>query len=217
MNKRVLLLHGFNKREKDMFILSKNLKSFGWDTVPVRLPLTFKEVEYASKVFEEIVKEIVTNLKDKERIHMVGHSTGGLIIRHFLYKGKYSKFINRCVLIATPNKGCKLADFAGKLPKVYINIFKTLKSLQRDNIKRLKLYNSKEIQIGGIAGNNNNLFLGRLINEENDGRVEVSSVKDEFLKDFIVLPYGHKEIHYKLETARLIDNFLRTGRFGKEY
>jgi hypothetical protein len=38
-------------------------------------------------------------------------------------------------------------------------------------------------------------------------------VKFDGLKDFVELPYGHKDIHYQLETVELIDAFLKNGRF----
>ena len=45
----------------------------------------------------------------------------------------------------------------------------------------------------------NKLLLGKLLTGENDGRVTVNSVYYEGLKYFIILPYQHKEIHYKWE------------------
>ena len=65
-----------------------------------------------------------------------------------------------------------------------------------------------------IAGNKNKLLFGRLIKSENDGRVAVDSVSFEGLKEFIVLPYHHKEIHHRQETAELVHRFLQEGTFG---
>ncbi|PAB60996.1 alpha/beta fold hydrolase [Anaeromicrobium sediminis] len=213
MNQKVVLVHGYNKNSNDMKVLKRNLEKIGYKGVVVDLPLTYKEIEYCAFVFEGIIYEIIKNLKPNEKINIVGHSTGGLIIRHLLSTSKYISKINKCVLVATPNNGSELADIAGNMSKILINIFKTLKSLQCQEVKALKLENSHEIEIGAIAGNRNNLFLGYLLSDENDGRVTVKSVKFAGLKDFVVLPYGHKEIHYMWETARLIDTFIKTGKF----
>jgi hypothetical protein len=70
-----------------------------------------------------------------------------------------------------------------------------------------------DVEIAAIAGNKNNLFLGNLIRDENDGRVELSSVFYPELKDIITLPFGHIEIHHQQETAKWVDTFLRTGKF----
>ncbi|GAB6100642.1 alpha/beta hydrolase [Halanaerocella petrolearia] len=208
---RVVLVHGYNKNKNDMIILKENLKKLGYEGMLVDLPLTFKKVEDSSIIFKKKVEEIISNLEENEKVSFVGHSTGGLIIRYFLSNTEYLDKINRAILIATPNQGSKLADIASKL--LFTKIFKTLNSLQTDNVKKLGLENIDAIEIGAIAGNKNNLILGKLLKNENDGRVQVDSVKYEDLTDFIVIPYNHKEIHYQFKTAELVDSFLKNGRF----
>lgn len=217
MKQKVILVHGYNKSCKDMVTLKENLEKLGYEGIVVDLPLTFKDIEYATLVFEEKVAEIICDLNEDEKISMIGHSTGGIVIRLLLSKIKYIDKIHRCVLIATPNKGSRLADITSVLSSVFINIFKTLKSIRTENIEKLNLKHIDRIEVGAIAGNKNNLFLGKLLNHENDGRVEVDSVEYAGLKDFIVVPYGHKEIHYKFEVAKLIDDFLKYGSFNKYY
>lgn len=215
MKRKVILVHGYNKSSRDMSILKKNLDDLGYEGILVNLPLTFKEIEYATLVFEEIIEKIICNLKEDEKISLVGHSTGGLVIRLFLSNTKHIDRIHRCVLIAAPNKGSQLANIASKISSIFINVFRTLKSLRSKNIEELKLKHIDSIEIGAIAGNKNNLFLGKLLKSENDGRVEVKSVKYKGLKDIIVVPYGHKEIHHKFEVAELVDTFLKNGDFNK--
>lgn len=68
--------------------------------------------------------------------------------------------------------------------------------------------------MAAIAGNKSNLFLGKLLIKENDGRIRVESVEIPRLKAFVVLPYGHKDIHYQKQTANLVANFLNFGSFN---
>lgn len=211
--KKIILIHGYNRDHNDMTTLKDNLEELGYEIILVDLPLTFKRIEYCTDIFKREVQEIISRLPKEEKISLVGHSTGGLIIRNFLTITQHKGKIDKCVLIGTPNKGSKLADIAAKVANIFVDIFKTLKSLRTKNIERLNLYAGTEIEIGAIAGNKNNLLLGNLLKRENDGRVRVDSVKYDNLKDFIVLPYGHKEIHYKFETAKLIDNFLKYKKF----
>ena len=35
------------------------------------------------------------------------------------------------------------------------------------------------------------------------------------MADFIAAPYVHTQLHRRVETARPVDRFLRTGRFGE--
>lgn len=193
--------------------LARNLEILGYDCILPNLQLTYREIEHASFVVEGILEEMIKfDLHHDEQVHFVGHSTGGLVIRKLISETKYVHRIGRCVLIATPNKGSKLADIAGKV-KGYVEIYKTLKSLSSEAVEKLHLGNDADIEIAAIAGEKNNLMLGNFIGATNDGRVEVESVYFPNLKDFIILPYGHKEIHHQVETARWTDVFLRTGKF----
>lgn len=214
MKNKNILIHGYYKSYKDMRVLKANLDKLGYDNILVDLPLTFRTIDYSNSVFTEIISGIVAGLKTGEQLNLIGHSTGGLIIRYFLSTAPNISFINKCVLIATPNKGSELADIAGRFSRKFIRLFKTLESLQTKEILDMQLKNGfSNIEIGGIAGNKCNLLLGHLLSEENDGRVTVKSAKLEGLRDFIVLPYGHKEIHYKFLTAELIDAFIKHSRF----
>ncbi|WP_097025615.1 lipase family alpha/beta hydrolase [Clostridium peptidivorans] len=211
-----ILIHGYNKNKNDMTILSKNLEKLNHKCILVDLPLTYKEIDYATFIFEGIVEEILKGMKKNQKVNLIGHSTGGLIIRKYLLQSKNRYRINKCVLIATPNNGSELADMAGNYFNILTYIFKTLNSLKTENVKRVDFINDERIKIGAIAGRNDKLVLGKLLNGENDGRVTVNSVYYEGLEDFAILPFQHKEIHYKWKTAKLIDDFIETGRFIKE-
>lgn len=208
-----ILVHGYTKNKNDMRVLARNLERLGHTCFLVDLPLMFHDIKYASSVLEENVKSILKEIGKDKKINFIGHSAGGLVIRDFLERTKYSQHINKCVLIATPNNGSDLADMATKYLKVSSNIFKMLQYIKTDYVKNMREINYKKIKVGAIAGNKNNLLLGVLLKEENDGRVKVKSVFQDSLDDFIILPYGHEEIHYKEDTAKLVDNFIMRGKF----
>lgn len=213
MKKISILIHGYNKNQRDMGVLKENLEKLGHEAIVVNLPLTFHDITYAISVFENRIEEILVDLQHNEKINLIGHSTGGLIIRNFLANAKRLDRINRCVLIATPNNGSELADMAVKHVRGFTRIFKTVQALQSENVRKLRLIEKYDIPIGAIAGNRSHLVLGRLLSDENDGRIKISSVQYEKLNDFIILPYGHKEIHYKWKTAQMVDAFIKYGRF----
>jgi pimeloyl-ACP methyl ester carboxylesterase len=212
MHKQVVLLHGFNKSSKDMRVLGTHLHKQGLRCTSVDLPLTFERIEHCASLFEELFGRIQQELGSREKISLVGHSSGGLVIRKFLSDTRYLDRVHKCVLVATPNDGSRLADYAGSALKAYTKIYKTVQSLQTHSISELRLQQTS-VEIGAIAGNRSNLLLGRLLRHENDGRVEVRSVYYEGLQDFIVLPYGHKDIHYQPETASRIASFIQRGTF----
>lgn len=213
MKKKIILVHGYYQNKKDMSTLEENLIKLGNEVISVELPLTYEDITYATSVFEEIVIEIIHGLKEGETINLVGHSTGGIVIRLFLSDTEHIDRIHRCVLIAVPNKGSKLADMASELFPRSVNVFKTLKSLKRENIRKLRLKHVEGIEVGAIAGSRSNILSDRLLDEGNDGRVEVNSAIYGELKDFVILPFRHNEIHHKFETAELVDVFLEQGNF----
>ncbi len=213
MKTKVILLHGYNKTARDMVPLKKNLELLNYEVILINLSLTVDNIDYSIDLFKKKFEDICKTLKINEKIHLIGHSTGGLIIRIFLSQIQNINHIGKCVLIATPNKGTKLADLADKISKELVIFFKILKELQTKNIEN-RISNMKDkVEVGAIAGNKNNLLLGKLLKEENDGRVEVNSVVYDGVTDFIVLPYNHKEIHHQFETAKLIHNYLKKGKF----
>lgn len=211
-DKTVVLIHGFNKDESDMFTLKSNLTDLGYHCVSINLPTRFGTLDDCDKVLQSVLSKMLPSMAEQQQIHLVGHSMGGLIIRSYLAKNSFPN-LGRCVLIALPNNGSRLADLAHKLFSPVSKIFKPLSDLKTNGAQIPKPINIPCPEIGVIAGNKSNLLLGILLLNENDGRVEVESTKLEGMKDFIVKQYGHTEIHHKYDIAILIDNFLRNGIF----
>lgn len=210
---KVMLLHGFSKNKNDMLELQAHLSRRGFPCLPVDLPLTFKSIAHCAFVLEGILDGLVPTLKADEQISLVGHSSGGLVIRKLVTFTKHLERISRCILIATPNQGSELAELAARISRMGVRIFRTLDSIRGKHVRTLSM-NEPNVVIGAIAGNNCNLRLGKLLlRGDNDGRVTVASVYFEGLHDFIVLPFGHNDIHYREETADLIAKFILSGKF----
>ncbi|PID20875.1 alpha/beta hydrolase [Sporosarcina sp. P3] len=210
MDEQVLLLHGFNKSSRDMQTLFTYLEQHGFHCRSLDLSFTYHEFGQSFFLVEEVLSEMVSHKKTP--IHLVGHSTGGLLIRKVLQETQWMDSIGHCVQIATPNRGSRLAHVAGKIAG-YTECYRTLRSLNATYIEQLNLPDITSYSIGAIAGTRNHLWLGKLIQGANDGRVELDSVYYPGLSDFIALPYGHKEIHHQKEVAELTARFLQTGHF----
>ena len=210
-NELVVLLHGFWRTKRDMSFLENSLQSHGYHVFAPTLPTTFQSLETCTVKFEQKFREIHSKY---DRIHFVGHSIGGLIIQLFLSRNRVSA-LGRCVLIATPNDGTELAGLVARYLKPLMWICKPYQALLPGGAGIPPPINNPPPDIGAIAGNRNTLFLGRFIKRESDGRVPVESVPFDGMKDFIVLPYHHKEIHRRKETAELVRRFLQKGTFEK--
>lgn len=208
----IFLVHGYNKSNSDMKFLKKNLEKMGYKINNNTLPILFSTLEKCTEILKKRVNEELKLNKEYKKIHFIGHSMGGVIIRKFLENNRVDN-LGRCILIATPNKGMKLADFAEKKVRLFGMLFKPIKDIVSYRIKINKPMNIPEPEIGVIAGDKNNLVLGMLLSKNSDGRVEVDETKFEGMKEFMVLNYGHKEIHHRYETVELADNFLQKGTF----
>jgi len=204
-----ILIHGFNKDKHDMDFLEKGLCESGFKTVSINLPTTFGTLEECKNSLY-----LQTNhLKQKHRtVKFVDHSMGGLIIRAFINDAKQHN-VGKCVFIATPHEGSRLADIANRIP-FYSKIFRPIEFLlSGSNLSPSSL--DKNIKIGLIVGNKNINLLGRLcLSNKSDGWVEVSSAKSKDADEFIELPFGHKEIHHQHKTLLLVKNFLSQGTFA---
>lgn len=211
---RVILLHGYNKDERDMYPLGELLEEEGFVVEYLNMPLTNSNMEESVHLLKELLCGLKNSgISQKDEIVLIGHSMGGLVIRAALADRRMRKIVDRVVLISTPNNGCRLADLAGRYIPFLKNIYKPLKSLEKKRFEQLKLYSGRDIEVAAIAGSEPELFLGRFLDEKSDGRIEVDEVKMKNLKDFLVLPLNHKEIHKRYGTAKYIANFIKRGSF----
>ena len=206
----VVIVHGYYKNSQDMSDLCRWLEDWEYTTFAPRLPTTFGTLEDCHRAFAK--RYYAFNTSSFAKIHFVGHSFGGLIIRSFLSRDAIPT-LGRCVLIGTPNHGAELVNLIAHYGKPALKILKTLASIPTPDMELPPILPENETEIGIIAGNNNHLWTGPLIHQESDGRVEVESTKLESMKDFIILPYVHNRIHHEWETAQRVHQFLQLGHF----
>ena len=219
----IMLVHGFNVNSSDMLYLKENLSDLGYEVMTVDLPTSFSSLEECTIRFEhqfyEIKEKLIKQKGNKNeqapKIHLVGHSMGGLIIRYFLSRNKVPN-VGRVVLIATPNDGTKLADLLCLVAPPITKVYKPLLDLKTPGPKISEPMSCPSLEIGLIYGTANNIVFGALLDKNNDGRVEETSAKlqDQGITDIIALPFGHKEIHYRKETAQYVFNFVSSGNFN---
>ena len=206
----VILVHGYNKSSKDMSFIANQLKIWGYKTLSVDLPTTFGSLEECSDVLSDTI--CLMNFK-KHIIHFIGHSFGGLIIRYYLSQYAMPN-IGKCVLIATPNNGTILSDIINDYALPMMEVLKPLKSLKTGMVEIAPPKNIPCPDFGVIAGKLNELFLGKLfLSKNSDGRIEVESTRFGLMKDFVELPYDHKNIHHQLKTVKMVHHFLCYGNF----
>jgi pimeloyl-ACP methyl ester carboxylesterase len=205
----VILIHGFFRTGRDMHRLRDLLGEYGWRTCALTVPARFGTLEDCVRTLE---KKIAGISSGAERIHLVGHSFGGLVIRAFLARNRLPNR-GRCVLIGTPNRGACLADLEVKLIPGIKRVVKPLRALVTTAAPLPPPLDSPSPEIGVIASDNSRLLGGLLIPGKNDGRVELSSTPLDGMTDYTLVSFVHTKMHKRRETAGLVDHFLRTGEF----
>jgi uncharacterized alpha/beta hydrolase family protein len=188
-----------------MAFLEKGLRSSGLETLSLSLPATFGSLKECVDSMYLQVNEIIS---DCASVNFVAHSMGGLVVREYLDRYNHPN-IEKCVFIATPHKGSRLAEIVNGIP-LYSHVFKPISALLPQNNHSKKNCSKIGLIIGdksfGIFGN---IFLEK----NNDGRVEMSSALSDDADDIVILHFNHKEIHHTNETLLLVKKFLLDGTF----
>jgi hypothetical protein len=133
------------------------------------------------------------------RIHIVGHSLGGIIARYVLSRGVPSK-MGRLVQLAPPNQGSAAAR---KTASAWGGLFPVLDELSDapdSAVRELPALDGVEVGVIAAAG---------------DNRVRLGDTHLSGEADHIVMPGAHSVIMLRRETCRQTIHFLRTGRFER--
>jgi len=211
-NERVILLHGLGRLRQSMRRLEQYLKSLGYSTTNLAYPSTTKSIE---TVAETHLARAVQGCEAQGagRIHFVGHSLGGLIVRQYLQRHSMPAG-SRLVMLSPPNQGSELVDL---LKNVSLYRWITGPAGQEIGkgpesvINRLKPVG---IDVGVIAGNLSiNLVFSAFMEGPDDGLVSVKSTMLPEMRDFIIVPNTHTFIMRDPLVMRQVAHFLKYGRF----
>ncbi|APD50786.1 alpha/beta fold hydrolase [Francisella hispaniensis] len=209
--KVIVLVHGFIKNSKDMSSLANFLKDGYDDILAVDLPTTFVTIDVAVNKLCQVIQ----NIPKTKSIIFIAHSMGGIITCMTIDKLQLTS-VEKCIFIATPFAGSKVADFGDRIP-FYSRVLKPNKELKVTN-NYLEICNkiAARIPIGLIAGNKHsrfNLLAKFCLKNDHDGLVEVASVFAVNSADRIILNKNHREIHHDDDTLNRVACFLETGKF----
>lgn len=146
-----------------------------------------------------------------DRIHLVGHSLGGLVVLDMLAR-QHDPRLRRAVLMGSPCTGCHAAAAVAGLPWLRAIIGRSLK----DWLAMPKPSLPGNIEIGVLAGDFS-LGLGRLVPglpQPNDGVVAAAETRWPGANDSIVLPVSHAGMLVSHACADQVAAFLESGSFG---
>jgi triacylglycerol lipase len=135
-----------------------------------------------------------------ERLHFVGHSMGAIVVRSALAMTRPQK-LGRVVLLAPPNRGARLADFALKLFGQRLTAATELCSHPGSYVNRLAP--DADLDCGVIAASW-------------DHAVSLASTYLPGQRDHLVLRSLHA-LPLHRQTPAQVGHFLREGRFLRDH
>ncbi len=107
----VLLLHGLFYNRACWWWIRRALKRRGVGAIHTMNVPMWRHPDLATEAVAKKVDELRIAL-GTERIHIVGHSMGGVIARRFIQLREGAEKVAVCVLLAAPNAGSLLAPLA---------------------------------------------------------------------------------------------------------
>lgn len=208
----VVLLHGYLRNSKCMNPIEIELIAKGYNVQNISYPSTDYSIEILSK--EHIAPKI--DHKSCDKIHFVGHSMGGIIIRHYLASNKIDN-LGHVVLITTPNGGSTLvSDIDSNKAFAWAMLGEAVRQLAPES-ELLKNLPAPQYNVGIITASKSiNPFTSIFMLEgPNDGTLTVESMKIPNAKDIIDFERNHTTVLLHPEISDQIDHFLKNGRFIK--
>lgn len=144
------------------------------------------------------------------RIHLVGHSLGGLLVLAMLGQGADSR-IERVILMGSPCMGCHCGNYLAAAAPLSPLIGRSIK----DWLAQPRPAIPRSVEIGIVAGTRS-FGMGRLVpglQRPNDGVVALTETQLPEAKDSIALPVSHSGMLLSTACAEQMAGFLKTGSF----
>ncbi|HZM69691.1 MAG TPA: alpha/beta fold hydrolase [Candidatus Cryosericum sp.] len=195
----VVLLHGLGRTPRSMRRLERSLRASGYDTLNVGYPSFCARVEGLARLVAERIAagRPGGGAADGGRLHLVGHSLGGILIRWIIVH-RPPPGLARVVLLAAPNQGSRLADATAPWLSW---LMRPLPDLTTDETNAAHtLPTPAGVPIGVIAGSW-------------DWTVPVERAGLRGAADFVVARSGHMFLPDVREVHELTARFLATARF----
>ena len=204
-NEAVVLVHGLWVNGFDMSLLRQRLRKAGYATHQFSYNSVTCQPEENAEKLNSFVQDI-----DASTIHFVGHSLGGIVIRHLFHQYPEQK-PGRVVTLGTPHQQSKAArQLSSFMPGKWL----LGKSTEHGLLGELPKWQAPR-QLGSVAGTLH-FGMGIIIPgvpRPNDGTVAVDETRLEGMVDHLTLSVSHFGLLLSTKAGNAVILFLREGKF----
>ena len=114
----ILLVHGIVDNHSIFTLLERALRRRGFLTVSAYdYGLLTRDIPAAAELLGEAVEKLAANT-GYERVHVIGHSLGGLMARYYVQRLGGDTRVHTLVTLGTPHHGTRLAHLMRRVPLV---------------------------------------------------------------------------------------------------
>jgi len=192
----VVLTHGFMAHRLLLTRLSGRLRRAGWQTRIWGYESFRTSVVRHAERFTDLLSELASDQRI-DRIHLVTHSMGCIIGRLAISQVRPPK-LGRFVMLTPPNRGSFVAT---KTVRIFGRLFPPVAELTTNPDSLVNtLADPADVEVGVIAA-------------ARDTLVDLESTRLRIPHEHVTLPCLHSAVLFRQDTATLIDEFLKTGRF----
>jgi len=207
----VVLVHGLWMNGLEFGVLGRRLgHEHGFDVRTFSYPTLHGDVPGICAALAEFAERVAGG----RRVHLVGHSLGGLVVYRTLTEFGAGRLSGNAVLLGSPLNGSKAARGASRWPMLRPLLGPHVIGELAEPCSRC--WNGAG-SLGAIAGTlrvGTGQFFAHF-DEDNDGTVGVSETIIPGLADHLVLPHSHIGMLFAEGVAEQVARFLREGRFKR--
>lgn len=208
----VVLLHGILLSRHSMALLARFLKKQGFRVLNLDYPSTRQSLDALAEGIHLPISEFSAAVAGK--IHFIGFSMGGLLIRAYLAKHRPEN-LGKVLMIGTPNGGSEMANML-QHNRLYRKIYGPAgQQLITDQSAFSHVFGKVDYELGILAGEARfDPVASYVFKKPNDGKVSVESTKLEGMSAHHVLKTSHTLFPYRPRVWRYAVEFLKDGTFA---
>ncbi len=203
----VVLVHGLWLSGSSMALMRRRLRRCGFEARAFSYASVRRNLLENAEVLDRHIRALRA-----ARVHLVGHSLGGLVIRALVHQHPDAP-IGRVVTLGSPHRGSRPAAVLVRRPWGRRIAGRSIEQLLSGLPERWEL---GDRELGTIAGDLS-IGLGRLLSrlpEPNDGVVTLAEAQLPGASDHVTLHVSHTALVVAPSVAREVCHFLNHGRFA---